>query len=191
MGTYEVVPESKLCESGTVLKSKFILTIKNHNEDTEYFKARLVILGHRDPDKPRVVNEAPTVLKSSVRLMITLIASHNFPLWSRDITLAFLQSKEKLKRDVYVRPPRKENVLTQIGAPPGSILKAIKPQYGLAESPGYWWQTFRDWHLYDLDMKSSSLDPCLFYKRTEKGLDGLQVTQVDDTLGGALRISPF
>ena len=30
-----------------------------------------------------------------------------------------------------------EDILQHIGAPPGSILKEAKPQYGLAESPGY------------------------------------------------------
>lgn len=43
-----------------------------------------------------------------------------------------------------MRPPKGENVLEKIGARKGSILNAIKPQYSLAKSPGYWWQTFRD-----------------------------------------------
>ncbi len=63
-------------------------------------KARLVIVAHRDPEKPRVLNEAPTVLKSSVRILTALIVSFGYPLRSRDITLAFLQSKDKLKRNV-------------------------------------------------------------------------------------------
>jgi len=136
MGTYEIVQEAAIPRKGTILQSRFVLTIKDSGEKTEYFKARLVILGHIDPEKPRVVNEAPTVLKSSIRLTLSLIAAYDFTIWSRDITLAFLQSKDALKRTVYVRPPKGENVLAHIGAPPGSILKAIKPQYGLAESPG-------------------------------------------------------
>ncbi len=169
---------------GAVLQSRFVLIISNQGEPTEEYKPRLVILGHIDPDKPRIVNEAPTVMRSSVRLAITLIASHNFQLWSRDITLAFLKSKDELQRDIYVRMPKGENLLEHIGAPPGSILKAVKPQYGLAESPGYWWQTFRHWHVSDLNMSASALDPCLFYKTNTQGLEGIQVTQVDDTCGG-------
>ena len=184
MGTFKFVPESSISKNGTLLHSRFVLTIKNFEEPNQYFKARLVILGHVDPEKPRVVNEAPTVLKSSVRLVLTLIASHSFTVWSRDITLAFIQSKENLKRDVYVRPPKGENILSKIGAPPGSILKAIKPQYGLAESPGYWWQTFRDWHVTDLKMGVTALDPCFFFKHGPQGLEGIQITQVDDTCGG-------
>ena len=109
-----------------------------------------------DPDKPRIVNEAHIVLRCSIKLALTLIAAHGFELWSRDITLAFLQSKDKLKRDAYVRPSKGEDVLERIGAPSGPILKAVKPQYGLAESPGYWWQTFGDWHISDLQMKTTA-----------------------------------
>ncbi len=52
--------------------------LKNFGKPDQYYKARLVTLGHVDPDKPRVVNEAPTVLKSSIRLEVSLIASHGF-----------------------------------------------------------------------------------------------------------------
>ena len=53
----------------------------------------------------------------------------------------------------------------------------------MAESPGHWWQKFRDWHVTDLDMKVKAIDPCLFYKIGKNEIDGLQVTQVDDTCG--------
>ena len=118
MGTYKIVPESNIEADGAVLRSRLVLTIKNSGEESEYFKARLVILGHLDPDKPRVVNEAPTVNKSSIRTVLTLIASFGFNLFPRDISLAFLQSKDELKRNVYVRPPKGSNVLQTIGAPP-------------------------------------------------------------------------
>lgn len=85
---------------------------------------------------------------------------------------------------MYVRPPKGDDVLQRIGATQRSILKAVNPQYGLAESPGYWWQTFRDWYVPDLDMTSSSLDPDLFFKTETNGLDGIQDTQVDDACGG-------
>ncbi len=87
----------------TILQSRFVLTIKHFENPDEYFKARLVISGHIDPDKPRVVNEAPTVLKSSVRLAVALTASKSFPIWSHDISQAFLQSEDPASNDS-VRP---------------------------------------------------------------------------------------
>ncbi len=73
MGTYEFVPEKEISQKGSILQSRFVLAIKNKGEPAEKFKARLVILGHVDPEKPRVVNEAPTVMKSSIRLLLTLM----------------------------------------------------------------------------------------------------------------------
>ncbi len=124
-------------------------------------RQRLVILRHVDPFKPRVVNEAPTVLKSSIRLAVSLIPSHGFKTRSRDIPQAFLQIKDPLRRTVYVMPAKGEDLLRRIGAPPGSLLHAIKSQYGLTDTPGYWCQTFRRWHTDGLHMKPSVLDPCL------------------------------
>ncbi len=73
-GTYEFVKEETCL---TMLPSYNLgssLLSKNFENPDEYFKARLVILGHIDVEKPRGVNEAPTVLKSSIRLAIALIA---------------------------------------------------------------------------------------------------------------------
>ncbi len=61
-----------------MLQLRFVLTIKNADSSDQYFKARLVIPIHVDPDKPRVVSEAPSVLKSPIRLGITMIASRGY-----------------------------------------------------------------------------------------------------------------
>ncbi len=129
-----------------------------------------MIFDHINPDKLRVVNEAPTVLKSSIRLTIALIVPHGFKIWSRDISQAFLQSTDPtdpLRRTVYVRPSREENVLERIGAEQWSLLYAIKPRYGLSDAPGYWWQ-IPSLEREDLEMKPSVLDPCLLYNKRQR-----------------------
>ena len=70
-----------------------------------------------------------------------------------------------------------------MGALPVSLLKVIKPLYGMAESPGYWWSTMRNHHVDVLKMKQTILDPCLFYKVEGGTLTGVQGTLVDDTIG--------
>ena len=92
-GTYKFVREKEVPKNATVLQSRFVLTIKNVGEKEELLKARLVIMGHIDPDKARVVKEAPTLLKSSIRLIIAFSAAHSFKLWTRDVPQAF--DKEK------------------------------------------------------------------------------------------------
>ncbi len=132
-----MIPVTEIAENGIVLHSPFVLTIRNHNDDLEYIKARLVILRHCNPEKPRVVNEPPTVFKSSVRILVALIVRFGFPLLFRDITFAFLPSKAKLESDFYIRLPSGEDILKSIGAPYGSILNAIQPQNRLAEALGH------------------------------------------------------
>ena len=183
LGIHEIVPESEINRNGIILHSHCVVNIKNHGEGSEYFRARLVIFEYVDPEKPRVVDEALTVTENSVRTTLTAVSSFNFELFARDISLDFLQSKDKLKRDVCARTPKGSNILENFGAPAGSILKSIKPQYFLAESPSYWWQTFRDWHVNDLGMLSTNLDPCFFFKKHSSVLQGIQVVQVDDTCG--------
>ena len=161
-----------------------MLAIKNPESADPIFKARFVILCHKDPNKDRVVNESPTVLRSLVRLVIALSQIFNFSLWTRAVSQAFVQPKDSLKREIFIRPPRGENVLQILGAPPGSLLKAIQPLYGLPESPSYWWSTFRDYHKNTLDMSASVLNPCLFFRKDEHGrFEGTQAVLVDDTIG--------
>ncbi len=89
-GTYEFVKEETCLTMLPSYNLGLSSISKNLENPDEYFKARLVILGHIDTEKPRVVNEAPTVLKSSIRLAIALIAGKGFQIWSRDISQAFL-----------------------------------------------------------------------------------------------------
>lgn len=63
-----------------------------------------------------------------------------------------------------------------------SSLQALQPWYGLADYPGYWWQTFKRYHINELKMKQSTLDPCIFFKRKGGDITGIIGTLVDDTL---------
>ncbi len=65
-GTDEFVKEADFPPGAAVLQSRYVLTIKHFDKPDQYYKARLDILGHVDPDKPLVVSEAPTVLKASI-----------------------------------------------------------------------------------------------------------------------------
>ena len=129
-------------------------------------------------------------MKANIRVLLILSRIHNYPVWSRDVKQAFVQSKENLKRDVYIRPPRNQSVLETLGAEPNSVLRAIKPLYGLPEAPTYWWCTISAYHEAELKMQHCVLDPCLFFLHAEDTtsndgivLEGVQAVLVDDTLG--------
>lgn len=61
-----------------------------------------------------------------------------FRLFSGDVTQAYLQSAEKLKRDIFIDPPNQFNLS------PDELPKLMKPLSGLAECGDYWNKTFRN-----------------------------------------------
>ena len=93
LGTYKSVPESDIERTDKILQPRFVLTIKNHGEENEFFKARLVILGYVDHEKPRVVNEAPTVMKRSIRTTLILTSPFGFAPSSHDVSLVFCKAR--------------------------------------------------------------------------------------------------
>ena len=118
----------------------------------------------------------PVAKQHAVRMLIGIAAIFGFRLFSSDVTQAYLQSIEKLQRDIYIKPP-KEFMLD-----PDQLLLLLKPLYGLAESGDYWGRTFRFHLLKELNMKSCISDAALFYKKLGTELMGLCSTYVDDTL---------
>ena len=87
-----------------------------------------------------------------------------------------------MHRELFVKPPKRPDLLSMINQPRG-LLQAIKPLYGLSESPGYWWQTFKRYHVTNLEMTQSVLDLCLFFKKKGSELIGIIGTLAFDTLG--------
>ena len=62
------------------------------------------------------------------------------------------------------------------------MMKAHKPLLGLSESPCYWWVAFKRYHIEDLGMFQSVIDPCLFFKKKNGILQGFTGVLVDDTI---------
>jgi hypothetical protein len=99
-------------------------------------------------------------------------------LYLRDISQAYVQSATKLNRDFYIVAP--EELTSQLGLAKGSVVKVIKPLYGVPEAGNHWFKTYHSHHTNELYMKQSTYDPCLLYRSdTAFGVVGLQT---DDTL---------
>ena len=102
--------------------------------------------------------------------------SFDFRLFSTDVTQAYLQSTEKLSRDVYVKPS------SEFDLDPNQLLKLLKPLYGLADSGDYWGRTLKHHLEKELGMKASVTDAAFFFKRVKEKLTGLCATYVNDCL---------
>lgn len=121
-----------------ILPSRFVITKKPCDKEPGRYvtKARWCIRGYLDPDLLKMDTQAPTLSGEALSLVLQLAASHNWSLTIADIEGAFLQG-DSLKRedgDVYVELPPGGIP----GLPEGTLLKLLKPVYGLSDAPRAW-----------------------------------------------------
>lgn len=173
MGTFEVAAREE-AKGHRLYNSLFVDSVK----ETGKKKSRFCVAAFND-DEHRLFTAAPTVKRSSLRILVALCAMYELPLHTRDVTKAFLQSTTVLRRPVFVRPPKEMGI-------DDAVLKIIRPLYGMPESPIHWFNTYLNYHKEKLGMSGVPMDPCLLYSisaenNSPNGLVGLQV---DDTLFG-------
>eukprot|EP00172_Hildenbrandia_rubra_P000344 Plantae.Rhodophyta-Hildenbrandia_rubra.ctg11618.p1 GENE.Plantae.Rhodophyta-Hildenbrandia_rubra.ctg11618~~Plantae.Rhodophyta-Hildenbrandia_rubra.ctg11618.p1 ORF type:complete len:534 (+),score=91.74 Plantae.Rhodophyta-Hildenbrandia_rubra.ctg11618:92-1603(+) len=179
--TFACIDEKEIAKDANILNGRFVLGIKDPDAPDEIFKARFAMQGHVDKHKESMLKEAPTIMKRSIRLLLAIASAKGFYIWTRDATQAYMQSDENLLRDVCLRPPSTMKI------PEGKMLKIVKPMHGLTEAGACWWLSSKDYHLNDLEMKQTALDPCLFCRQSENDLIGMQGALVDDTLGAGAK----
>ena len=90
------------------IQCRWICTTKD-TTNGKVAKARLVAKGFQDTEANTTRSDSPTCAKESLRLVLMLIAAHNWELNSMDIKTAFLQGK-KFDREVFVVPPAEAKV---------------------------------------------------------------------------------
>ena len=173
---YEVVDRDTIPANSNILGGRFVLSIKNVDTADELFKARFVAQGHRDRDKNTLVHTATSLRHRSIRIIVALAVILGFKLWTQDVKQAFLQSKQPLAREVYIRPTP-EFLLTR-----EKLLKLLKPLYGLPDAGDYWDDTYTDFMKTDQQMVTTTLDLSFFYKLEDGKLQGMSGIVVDDGL---------
>jgi Reverse transcriptase (RNA-dependent DNA polymerase) len=113
--------------------------IKNPGTEQAYEKSRLVIQAYNDAGKHSILTESPTIQRASFRLMLALAATYtDLDVCFRDIKQAYVQSETALVREFYATPPKK------VDLPRNTVLKVIKPLYGIPEAGNHWYKTYRD-----------------------------------------------
>lgn len=168
-----------------IFNSRLVNEVKDKQTLHPYEKSRLVIQGYDDQGKKFILTQAPTIQRSSQRIILALaptflsgrMSNEKFKLYLRDITQAYTQSQSELARDVWAYLPLKIRHLH----PPGTIMRVVKPLYGIAEAGTHWFKTYSDHHLDKLEMTTSTFDPCLLISKTTDAF-GIVGMQTDDTL---------
>ena len=171
-----------------IFKTRLVREVKGKNTKP-YEKSRMVLQGYGDVEKEEILTQSPTVQRMSQRLVLalgpTLILQYHARGELRDITQAYTQSHDKLKRAIYAYLPKE--ITRQY--PKGTILRIVSPLYGLAESGLYWFKTYHDHHVRRLGMSISTYDPCLLFTTDGQDTFGITAMQTDDTLSFAT--APF
>ena len=151
-----------------VLKARFILTWKKHENGATRAKARLVVQGFRDPDAHlgNLSTASPTLTRISRNFIMSVATMMGMTLFTSDISTAFLQGRNfdpNSKRIIWVKLPRDGELL---GLPPshGKLMKLVKPMYGLCDAPRAWFEeaTERILNMGNGAIVQHPLDACLF-----------------------------
>ncbi|KAI1000950.1 hypothetical protein K3495_g7246 [Podosphaera aphanis] len=166
---------------------RVVREVKGKNTDKPYEKSRLVVCGFNDADKLFVLTQAPTIQRSSQRILFAIAPSilhimdeygnKKYHLMGRDITQAYVQAQTKLSRIVFIRIPRE----LKGKYPEGTMFLVMKPLYGLAESGMHWYATYSRHHCDNLHMAPSVFDPCLLIANKDNDF-GMTALQTDDTM---------
>jgi hypothetical protein len=82
-----------------------------------------------------------------------------------------------LNCNFYINPPCK--LARELNLNNDSVLKVVKPLYGIPEAGNYWFKTYHSYYINKLSMEQLTYDPCLLYSKQPFGIVGLQT---DDTL---------
>lgn len=99
-----------------------------------------------------------------------------FQLCSKDNCQAYLESAEKLLRDVYINPGK------EVDLQPNQILKLLRPLYGLSDSDDYWGATFNKRLTEDIGMNATTTDDYSSSNELWRKEQTLAATYVDDAL---------
>ncbi|WVZ89176.1 hypothetical protein U9M48_035612 [Paspalum notatum var. saurae] len=139
------------------------------------YKVRLVAKGYSQiPSTDFNDVFSPVVKHSSIRMLLSLVAMHDYELEQLDVKTAFLHGE--LEENIYMDQPEgfvipgKENL----------VCKLKKSLYGLKQSPRQWYKRFDSFMLCN-GFKRSDCDSCVYLK-TVNGSTIYLLLYVDDML---------
>uniref|UniRef100_A0A2N9IER4 Reverse transcriptase Ty1/copia-type domain-containing protein n=1 Tax=Fagus sylvatica TaxID=28930 RepID=A0A2N9IER4_FAGSY len=173
--TWELVP---LPSGEKTVGCKWVFTVKYLADGSvDRYKARLVAKGFTQiPGKDFGATFAPVAKLTSVRLLVSLAASHSWPLHQLDVKNAFLHGN--LLETIYMDPPpgfRAE------GEYAGKVCRLRKSLYGLKQSPRAWFSRFSEVIL-SMEFVRCHSDHTCFIRRRSDGRCIILLVYVDDII---------
>lgn len=176
---FKIVNRSTVAKGVRIYGHKWQDSVKHRVDGSSYLKSRLCAQNYLDQGATGIATRSPTITRWTQRLGISLAAMRSdCDAFSRDITQAYVQSGENLRRDIYIEPQ------PEMGLGPDKVVQAVKPLYSVPESGLFWYETYHKHHKETLGMSSSEADPCFLYKKSDSSIvPNFVMLQVDDSLG--------
>jgi hypothetical protein len=159
-GTWSLV---SLPPNKNVVGCKWVYKLKYNSDGTiARYKARLVAKGfHQQYGVDFDETFSPVIKPPTVRLILSLAVSLNWPLRQLDVKNDFLHGT--LKEEVYMTQPQ-GYIDSQH---PTHVCKLLKSIYGLKQAPRAWFESFTS-QLFHLGFLASSADSSLFIYKNDK-----------------------
>ncbi len=63
-GTFKIILRDEVPKGANVVGGRFVLAIKEEGTEDERYRARFVVLGHRDKDKHQLVHASQTCVRN-------------------------------------------------------------------------------------------------------------------------------
>ena len=90
-----------------------------------------------------------------------------------------MQSATKLNQNFYIKAPFE--LSTALKVLQGIILKVVRPFYGIPKAGNYWFKTYHNHYIKELNMSQSTYNLCLLYLNNPTSF-GIVSLQTNDTL---------
>lgn len=131
------------------ISSKWVFRIKrNPDGSINKYKARLVVRGFSQVEGVDYTETfAPVARHSSMRILLSIAASHDMEIHQGDVETAFLNPE--IDEEIYMR------------LPDGSIVRLLKSLYGLKQAPRLWNSQIHS-VLTKSGLKQSASDQCIY-----------------------------
>eukprot|EP00170_Pyropia_yezoensis_P002385 contig_10001_g2389 len=179
-GAMKVVKKRSLPEGANIVGGRLVHTQKHVGSPEERPKSRCIAQGHKDREKRFVVHNLSTLRQRSTRMVMSTSAVRGFRIFAHDVNQSYVQSVEKMTRDVYLQPRAADREYYGIGE--DEVLQLVRPLYGICDAGVYWVATFSAHVEDDLGMVPTTGDPALYVRDGMDGVDGLLGTYVDDSI---------
>ena len=155
-GTWEITDRPYGCKP---VGCKWVFKKKLRPDGTiEKYKARLVAKGYTQKEGEDFFDTyAPVARLTTIRVLLSLAASHNLLVHQMDVKTAFLNGE--LEEEIYMEQPDGFVVDGQ----EGKVCKLLKSLYGLRQAPKQWHEKFER-TLTSTGFVANEADKCVYYR---------------------------